>query len=228
MRISAFVLVGFASLLTACFPITQPIIPPIIDPEIQEMLSYKKGVSPMCSGESYRSALGKEISIGASIKADLTNILINPGAGKGDGSFDLNVKERTELSKLLGTLTNDQLERFLSNFYSCLDKQMIDYREIKKNKTKHDDTEWITEENGHSYTTGRAWKDGADNRETKMLKCPLGKEVIPGSAVCFSTVQLKPKWEGVLPGNNIYKCVWDTQPEGIGLGIRMACRTPSN
>lgn len=99
--------------------------------DIAELNSYRNSASARCSGASYRHALG--ISGGGTLTgaANISETLLSKGFGTGSLDIGVTLQEKTELASLLGNLTNEQVERFLSKYQECMDKEMTAFYAVK-------------------------------------------------------------------------------------------------
>lgn len=105
---------------------------------IAELNSYRNSASARCSGSSYRHALGSRgegtvdaaASVSKTATKSVSKTLLSKGFGTGSLDIGVTLLERTELASLLGNLTNEQVDKFLSSYQGCMDKEMIAFYRV--------------------------------------------------------------------------------------------------
>lgn len=96
----------------------------VLSPVVAELNSYRNSASARCTGSSYEFALGKKISGGVTGSAEISEKLLEKGFGTGSLSIGVTMDEKTEFANLLGRLSNEQVDKFLSSYQTCIDKDM--------------------------------------------------------------------------------------------------------
>jgi hypothetical protein len=105
--------------------------PKSLGSDIAELNSYRNSASARCSGSSYKVALGNNGSATLTGAANISEKLLSKGYGTGSLDIGVTLQEKTEFASLLGNLTNEQVERFLSNYQGCMDKEMTAFYTVK-------------------------------------------------------------------------------------------------
>lgn len=99
--------------------------------DIAELNSYRNSASARCSGSSYKHALGNSASGTLTGAANISETLLSKGYGTGSLDIGVTLQEKTVLASLLGNLTNEQVEQFLSKYQYCMDKEMTSFYTVK-------------------------------------------------------------------------------------------------
>lgn len=102
-----------------------------LSPEIRELNAYRIEASLRCSGNSYRSALGRGTTGKLAGTADISEKLLKKGYGTGSLEIGFTLQEKSELAVLLGNLTNEQVENFLQSYQSCMKDEMDAYYQVR-------------------------------------------------------------------------------------------------
>jgi len=99
---------------------------------VSELDAYREKASTRCSGGSYKKTLGTTGTSGVTASKKLSKKLLDKGYGTGSLEIGVTLSEKTQLAVLLGNLSKEQVQTFLSSYEGCMKTEMVDFYKVKK------------------------------------------------------------------------------------------------